>query len=314
MRQVVELDAGEAGSRQRLAPPVADSVLVRWVLALSGEEPLFLPGGAVSCDALGGHVDEAVGEIHDALGAVLRGAHVDRAGVDALDLARHLERLAEEVDVAELHAGSLAESQAGEGAEGDEWLEPFVGHGHELPHVFGCGDRHGDVGATAAGEAYCVGRVGSDHPILDGGAKHRPDVDVPGLDRAGGEAGGVHLLDPGLDVRSPDFLHRLPREGHRSGRQRHREHGAGCPDLAGRPLPEERGERDPAGLGVGVRAGDHRRGDLVQPLLGVDLAVEVSRVLLPGLVAIPRPPLAVGSLGDVASHGDAPSRIAPSSL
>jgi hypothetical protein len=42
-----------------------------------------------------------------------------------------------------------------------------VGYDHELPYVFGFGDRDGDVGATAAGEAYCVGRVSSDHAVLE---------------------------------------------------------------------------------------------------------------------------------------------------
>ena len=35
--EVVELDAGEAGVAQCLAPPVANCVLVRWVVALPGE-------------------------------------------------------------------------------------------------------------------------------------------------------------------------------------------------------------------------------------------------------------------------------------
>ena len=47
MAQVVELDAGEAGVLQRLAPPVADGVLVWWVVALPGEQPSILAGGAV---------------------------------------------------------------------------------------------------------------------------------------------------------------------------------------------------------------------------------------------------------------------------
>ena len=144
------------------------------VVALPGEEPPLLAGGAVGGDVFGEHVDEAVGEVDDALRAVLRRPYVDRSAVDALHLAGDLERLAEEVDVAELDPGGLTQPQAGERAEGDERLEPFVGHGHELPDLLRSGDRHGHVRATAAGEAYAVGRVGADHPVLHRGAEHRP--------------------------------------------------------------------------------------------------------------------------------------------
>ena len=51
---------------QRLAPPVADRVLVRRVVTLSGEEPLILARGAVGGDVLGQQVDEAVVEVDDA--------------------------------------------------------------------------------------------------------------------------------------------------------------------------------------------------------------------------------------------------------
>ena len=103
--EVVELDAGQPGVAQRLAPPVADGVLVRWVVALPREEPPVLAGGAMGCDVLGEHVDQAVSEVDDALRAVLRRPYVDRPTVDALHLAGDLERPAEEVDVAELNSG-----------------------------------------------------------------------------------------------------------------------------------------------------------------------------------------------------------------
>lgn len=70
MPQVVELDAGQSGVAQRLAPPVPDGVLVRWVVALPDEEPPILAGAAVSADVLGEHVHLAVGEVDDALRAV----------------------------------------------------------------------------------------------------------------------------------------------------------------------------------------------------------------------------------------------------
>lgn len=43
--QVVELDAGQFGVVQCLAPPVADGVLVRRALAVPGEEPTITTGG-----------------------------------------------------------------------------------------------------------------------------------------------------------------------------------------------------------------------------------------------------------------------------
>ncbi len=45
---------------------------------------------------------------------VLGGKQLDRPAIDALHLAGDLERLAEEVDVAELDPGGLAQPQAGE--------------------------------------------------------------------------------------------------------------------------------------------------------------------------------------------------------
>jgi hypothetical protein len=160
---------------------------------------------------LGEHVDEAVGEVDDAFWAGLRHADVDHSAVDALDLTGDLERLAEEVDVAELDAGGFTESETGERAEGDERLEPFVRHGHELPDLLGCGDRHGHVRATATGEAYAVGRA---EPItLSFTAARNTDLTLTYrvLIVPGSEAGSVHVLDVGLDVRAVDASPRASR-------------------------------------------------------------------------------------------------------
>jgi hypothetical protein len=62
----------------------------------------------VSGDVFGERVDETVGEVDDALRAVLRRPHFDRSAVDTLDLTGDLQRSAEEVDVAELDPGGLA--------------------------------------------------------------------------------------------------------------------------------------------------------------------------------------------------------------
>src|SRR5665811_2406921 len=128
---------------------------------------------------------------------------------------------------------------------------------------------------TTTGQTDRVSGVRPNDAVPDGGTEHRPYVDVPGLDRARGESRGVHRLDPHVDIRATDLPHRFGGERHRPSRERHREHRAGSPDLSRRPLAVERGERDLAGLGVSVCAGDHGRSDLVQPLLGVDLAAEV---------------------------------------
>lgn len=54
--QVVELDARHPGVAQRLAPPVADGVLVWRVVTLPGEEPPILADGVVGGDVFGEHV------------------------------------------------------------------------------------------------------------------------------------------------------------------------------------------------------------------------------------------------------------------
>lgn len=58
-------------------------------------------------------------------------------------------------------------------------------------------------------------------------------------------------------------------------------------------------ERDPSSLWVDVLAGDDAGRDLVEPALGVELAVEVAGVLLAVEVAVAGPPFAVGALLDV---------------
>ena len=64
----------------------------------------------------------------------------------------------------------------------------------------------------------------------------------------------------------------------------------------------ERGERDLAGLGVGLCAGNHGRSDMIQPQLGVDLAAEVPCVLVSSLVAVARTPFPVWPSSDASSH------------
>jgi hypothetical protein len=105
----VKLDVAQAGDPQRLAPPVADSVLVGRLVTLAGEQPLLVADRAEVCDVLGEEIDQAVGEVHDTLRSVLRCPDIDRAAVDTLDLPGDGVRSADEVHVAELNSGSFAE-------------------------------------------------------------------------------------------------------------------------------------------------------------------------------------------------------------
>lgn len=68
------------------------------------------------------------------------------------------------------------------------------------------------------------------------------------------------------------------------------------------PPPCPFGGRDLALVRVDVQAGLHGGGDGVQPVLRVDLAGEVPRVLRAVRVAVPRTPLSVRTLRDV-GHG-----------
>jgi hypothetical protein len=64
-------------------------------------------------------------------------------------------------------------------------------------------------------------------------------------------------------------------------------------DLPGEPDVGQIAHGRPGPLGVDVGAGLHGRGDLVEPSLGVDLALEVAGVFLAVFVAVPRPVRAV---------------------
>jgi hypothetical protein len=72
--------------------------------------------------------------------------------------------------------------------------------------------------------------------------------------------------------------------------------GRGTVGLAGAPLLRVRLERSFRGPRVDVLAGDDAGGDFVEPALGVDLAVEVTCVLLAVEVAVAGAPLAVRAL------------------
>jgi len=54
--QVVQLDVLAPGITQRLAPPVADRILMRWAIIGSDEEPSFGPDTAL--DMGGQHVHQ----------------------------------------------------------------------------------------------------------------------------------------------------------------------------------------------------------------------------------------------------------------
>jgi hypothetical protein len=61
-------------------------------------------------DMGGEHGDQPPGDEHHGFGAVLRRTHLDPAATRPLDLARHGQLPAEEVDVAELERGGFTKS------------------------------------------------------------------------------------------------------------------------------------------------------------------------------------------------------------
>lgn len=76
--------------------------------------------------------------------------------------------------------------------------------------------------------------------------------------------------------------------------------------LRGKPRGRPLAHREPASLGIDVRAGLDGGGNRVEPMLSVDLTAEVAGVFLAGRVTIPRAPLTVRAPSD-ASHSPSSS-------
>lgn len=187
---------------------------------------------------LGEHGDEAVGEVDEPLRSVLRRPHVDRPPLTRCTWRDTLsDRQRKSMSPSWTPTASPRWSPANA-------QRAMKGRNSSSAAAMSCPTTSSvgiDIATSARHprrEAHGVGRVRVDHPVLDGGAERRPDVNVPSLEGARGKARGVHLLDPRLDVRAPNLLHRLPGEGHGSSRERHREHGARCPNLSGRARPD----------------------------------------------------------------------------
>jgi hypothetical protein len=77
----------------------------RHVLDL-GEQPVV---GQSQRDVLGQHPQQRVGDVHGALGVVLRQPDLERA-VEALDLPAYAHLAAQKVDVADLQGAGLPEA------------------------------------------------------------------------------------------------------------------------------------------------------------------------------------------------------------
>src|SRR5262249_49360567 len=145
-----------------------------------------------------------------------------------------------------------------------------------------------------AGQSHSLTRVGGDNPVADRGPQDSPYVIEPGLDGAWGESrrlsraagNGPHRLDPLLDVGAAERSHLYAGECHRPGGQLHGAERPALPYLAARPFGEVRGERDTACGRVDVGARDDARGHLIQPPLCIHLPVEVTSVLLAGIIAV----------------------------
>jgi hypothetical protein len=119
--EVVQREVGDLSAPAGLAPLVPDGVLVRRQSGGGLEGPPgTAPTRAVPGDVLGQQLEQAVGEVHHALAAVLRRSDLDGACSGTLDLPSDGEGATQEVDVADLKTGSLTEAQAGERGERDE--------------------------------------------------------------------------------------------------------------------------------------------------------------------------------------------------
>src|SRR5665811_1283961 len=177
----------------------------------------------------------------------------------------------------------------------------------------GCWDLHGRLSASTAGERHTHARIAGNHPVLDGSPQDRADVLGPRVNRANREILDDHPLHPHLDVGLPDLRQRDVAEGYGARCEIHRTPSAWHPHLTLPPVLVERREGDPACLRVDIRPDHDRCCDLVQPCFRVDLAAEVFRVLLAGLVVVPGTPDAVRSLLNV-RHGWAPCHHARCAL
>jgi hypothetical protein len=250
-------------------------------------------------DVLRQQFEQPVGEVHDALTSVLGRPNLDGADTCALDLPSDIEGSAQEIDVADLQSGGFAKPESGERCQGDEGAEGGVGDGHDRAHLLRRRQGHGCLPTAITRQRHAVARVDRDHPVSDRGTQDRTDVVDPRLDRARRQAIGVHALDPGLDVGSPQLREGKPPELGAPHGQAHRCAGVGLPQLTCRPLGVEVVQGDPAGLRVQVRAAHLVGLHGGQEALGVQLSGErlrsltTRRVEVPGAPAVP-PAVPVG--------------------
>ncbi len=161
--------------------------------------------------------------------------------------------------------------------------------------------------AVHPGEPGALARVRRD-PAVPHRGLHDPrddavhDANGRGRQRTKILLAGAETGNPRLDVTGQNRRKRLVAECRVSVPAQHgfdvrlcrgAVHLHGAPPLGVLP------ERDRAGLRIDVTPGDHRRRDLIDPPLGIDLAGEVARALLACRVPVPRPPTTVRTLLNV---------------
>jgi hypothetical protein len=140
-------------------------------------------------------------------------------------------------------------------------------------------------------------------------------------DRRRGEGSALRLGDAGRETLDPRLYLRgqdardlaIAEEGVGVAAQHALDVGLarGAMDLGLAPRLGVVTEQDPAGVGVDVLAGDDRRGDLIDPALGVDLASEVAGVLLSPGVSVAGAPAPIRALLDVPRLTGQPVRTKP---
>ena len=209
-------------------------------------------------------------------GDASRGTAVDLP----LDLPLDGQRAPQEVDVAELQAGSLPQPQPGEGAHRDKGPEVDRRDRQRLRHLLGCRDPHLGLGLGDLRRRDRDGRIVTDQPRPYRGREAHPDVVEAGPARRGSEtplplrarqALGLHPL--------PDVVlgHGADRHVGEADRGKHLV-GAGCgtgsPVLRRRPLTPPLREGDLAGGRIDPVAANDSCCRLVKPPLRVDLPSE----------------------------------------
>jgi hypothetical protein len=120
-------------------------------------------------------LEEAIGHVDDALTAILRCADLYHAA-GALHLPSDREGAAEEVDVADLQGGRLAEPQPSERGDRNERPEARVGCREDCGDLLGRRQDHRRFAPSIVGEWDPFARVCRDETVPHRRGQHRPGL------------------------------------------------------------------------------------------------------------------------------------------